>query len=84
MTGVSGLADMAVDTDEQALDAIKRFLSYLPSHTWNRRPCIRCRAGSGTRRAGRFSRSCRNRATKVYDVRKIVARGRRQRLSLSS
>jgi acetyl-CoA carboxylase carboxyltransferase component len=32
LTGISGLADMAVDTDEQALDAIKRFLSYLPSH----------------------------------------------------
>src|SRR6476620_6458392 len=30
LTGVSGLADMAVDTDEQALDAVKRFLSYLP------------------------------------------------------
>jgi acetyl-CoA carboxylase carboxyltransferase component len=32
LTGVSGLADLAVETDEQALDAIKRFLSYLPSH----------------------------------------------------
>ena len=27
LTGVSGLADLVVDTDEQALDAIKRFLS---------------------------------------------------------
>ena len=32
LTGISGLADLAVDTDEQALDAIKRFLAYLPSH----------------------------------------------------
>ena len=32
LTGISGLADLAVDTDEQALDAIKRFLSYLPSN----------------------------------------------------
>src|SRR3990167_1339474 len=32
LTGVSGLADLAVETDEQALDAIKRFLSYLPGH----------------------------------------------------
>src|SRR5687767_5223393 len=32
LTGVSGLADMAVETDEQAIDAIKRFLSYLPSN----------------------------------------------------
>lgn len=28
----SGFADMVVDTDEQALDAIKRYLSYLPTH----------------------------------------------------
>src|SRR5918993_2704079 len=32
LTGISGLADLAVDPDEQALDAIKRFLSYFPSH----------------------------------------------------
>ena len=32
LTGVSGLADMAVDTDEQALAAVKRFLSYMPAH----------------------------------------------------
>lgn len=29
---VTGLADQVVDSDEQALDAIRRFLSYLPSH----------------------------------------------------
>src|SRR5919205_299111 len=32
LTGISGLVDLAVDTDEQALDSIKSFLSYLPSH----------------------------------------------------
>jgi len=32
LTGVSGLVDLAVDTDEAALDAIRKFLSYLPSH----------------------------------------------------
>jgi acetyl-CoA carboxylase carboxyltransferase component len=31
-TRVSGLVDMAVDTDQEALDAVKRFLSYLPGH----------------------------------------------------
>lgn len=31
-TRVSGLVDMAVDTDEQAIDAVKQFLSYLPSN----------------------------------------------------
>src|SRR5690606_28187970 len=28
----TGLIDMVVDTDEQALAAIKRFLSYMPRH----------------------------------------------------
>ena len=27
---VTGFADMVVDTDEEAIDAIKRFLAYLP------------------------------------------------------
>lgn len=28
----TGLADMVVETDQEALDAVRRFLSYLPSH----------------------------------------------------
>lgn len=31
-TGVTGLVDRAVDTDEEAIAEIKRFLSYMPSH----------------------------------------------------
>ena len=31
-TQTSGLVDVAVDTDEQALDLVKRFLSYLPGN----------------------------------------------------
>jgi acetyl-CoA carboxylase carboxyltransferase component len=72
LTGVSGLADMAVDTDEQALDAIKRFLSYLPSHSMEPPPEYPVPLGS--------DEACRNlfdilpeSRNKVYDVRKIVA-----------
>src|ERR1044071_3583213 len=32
LTGISGLVDMPVNSDEQALNAIKKFLSFLPSH----------------------------------------------------
>ena len=32
-TGSTGLVDVAVDSDQQALDVIKQFLSYLPSHS---------------------------------------------------
>ena len=49
LTGVSGLADMAVDTDEQALDAIKRFLSYLPAHSMEPPPERPVPAGLGRR-----------------------------------
>jgi acetyl-CoA carboxylase carboxyltransferase component len=72
LTGVSGLADLAVDTDEQALDTIKKFLSYLPSNNMAPPPEYAVPPGS--------DEACRNildivpeSRNKVYDVRKIVA-----------
>jgi methylmalonyl-CoA decarboxylase subunit alpha len=71
LTGVSGLVDLAVDTDVQALDAIKRFLSYLPSHNMEPPPDHPVPAGS--------DEACRNLLKlvpesrhQVYDVRKII------------
>ena len=71
LTGVSGLADMAVETDEQAIDAIKRFLSYLPSHNMEAPPEAPVPEGS--------DEACRNMLdiipesrNKVYDVRKVI------------
>ena len=72
LTGVSGLADLAVDTDQQALDAIKKFLSYLPSHNLEPPPEHPVPSGSdeACRRIFDLLPESRN---KVYDVRKIVA-----------
>jgi acetyl-CoA carboxylase carboxyltransferase component len=72
LTGVSGLADLAVDTDEQALDAVKRFLSYFPSHCMEPPPEHPVPAGSdeACRKILDILPESRN---KVYDVRKIVA-----------
>jgi acetyl-CoA carboxylase carboxyltransferase component len=72
LTGVSGLADLAVDTDEQALDAIKRFLSYLPSNNLEPPPEQAVPPGSdeACRKIFDLLPESRN---KVYDVRKIVA-----------
>jgi len=72
LTGVSGLADMAVDTDEQALDAIRRFLSYLPSHNMQPPPEHPVPDGSGEacRKIFDILPESRN---KVYDVRKVIA-----------
>jgi acetyl-CoA carboxylase carboxyltransferase component len=71
LTGVSGLADMAVDTDEQAIDAIKKFLSYLPGHCMEAPPEVPVPEGSDA--------ACRDMLdivpesrNKVYDVRKVI------------
>jgi acetyl-CoA carboxylase carboxyltransferase component len=45
-TRVSGLVDMAVDTDEQALDATRQFLSYLPSNRMEPPPVAEVPPGS--------------------------------------
>jgi len=71
LTGVSGLADMAVDTDEQALDAIKRFLSYLPSHCMEAPPEAAVPEGSGEACAKMLEIIPESR-NKVYDVRKVI------------
>src|SRR5690242_19700910 len=72
LTGISGLADMAVDTDQQAMDAIKKFLSYLPSHNMQPPPEYPVPAGSDEACKNLFDILPESR-TKVYDVRKIVA-----------
>lgn len=71
LTGVSGLADLAVDTDEQALDAIRRFLSYLPSHNMEPPPEHPVPPGSDEpcRKMLEIIPESRN---KVYDVRKVI------------
>jgi acetyl-CoA carboxylase carboxyltransferase component len=72
LTGVSGLADMAVDTDQQALDAIKRFLSYFPNHNMESPPEYPVPPGSDEACRRIFDILPEERS-KVYDVRKIVA-----------
>lgn len=71
LTGVSGLVDMAVDTDEQALDAVKRFLSYLPSHQNEAPPVHPVPAGSDEPCRGMLDIVPESR-NQVYDVRKVI------------
>lgn len=68
---VTGLVDLAVDTDQEALDAVKRFLSYLPSHHNEPPPVHPVPAGSG-QDAARILEILPESRTQVYDVRKIV------------
>ena len=71
LTGISGLADLAVDTDEQALDAIKKFLSYLPGHHNEAPPEQPVPPGSDApcRAMLDIVPEARN---QVYDVRKVI------------
>ena len=72
LTGISGLVDLAVDTDEQVLDAVKKYLSYLPSHAMEAPPEHPVPAGSNDacRKMLEIVPEERN---KVYDVRKVIA-----------
>ncbi|HEY2020936.1 acyl-CoA carboxylase subunit beta [Paraburkholderia sp.] len=68
---MTGLVDRVVDSDEEALDAIRTFLDYLPSHCNEAPPMRAVPAGSGAamREIGALLPQQR---TQVYDVRKIL------------
>jgi acetyl-CoA carboxylase carboxyltransferase component len=71
-TETSGLADLAVDTDEQALDAVKAFLSYLPGHHGEAPPVAPVPEGADAAVSDILKLLPEDRA-RVYDMRKIVA-----------
>ena len=71
-TEVTGMVDLAVDTDEQALDAVRKFLSYLPSHHKEAPPVHPVPPDSG-KEAHRILEILPESRTKVYDVRKILS-----------
>lgn len=67
----SGLVDVVVDTDQEALDKIKQFLAYLPSHQNQMPPEAPVPEGSGNASHGILGLLPESR-TAVYDVRKII------------
>ena len=70
-TGITGMVDLAVDTDEEALDAVRRFLSYLPSHHREESPIAPVPPESG-REAQRILDLVPEARARVYDVRKLL------------
>jgi methylmalonyl-CoA decarboxylase subunit alpha len=68
---VTGLADQVVDREEEVFDAIKRFLSYLPSHHNEAPPGAPVPAGSGADMDQVFSILPESR-TQVYDMKRVV------------
>lgn len=70
-TEVTGRVDLAVDSDEQALDAVRRFLSYLPSHAGEPAPRAAGPHEAGGAQDDILAVLPESRA-KVYDVRRIL------------
>ena len=69
----SGIVDQVVDTDEQAIDAIKRFLSYLPSNTAEPPPEYPVPGGSGAEMDSILD-LIPPATNQVYDVKKVIGR----------
>ena len=68
---ITGLVDQVVDKEEEVFDAIKTFLSYLPSHHNEAPPEATVPAGSGAEIDKVFSILPESR-TQVYDMRRVV------------
>ncbi len=68
---VTGLIDLAADTDAEALAAVQRFLSYLPSHAGQAPPRVAVAAGSGEN-AGAIREAMPESRHQTYDVRRTL------------
>lgn len=67
----TGMADLALDTDTQAIAAIRRFLGYVPSHSQERPPTAPVPGGSDAG-AGRLLEIVPDDRRKVYDMHRVI------------
>lgn len=72
-TATTGLVDVAVDTDAEALAVVRRFLGYLPGHNGEAPPLAEVPPGSDEAIADILDIVPESRA-RVYDVRDVVER----------
>lgn len=68
---ITGFADQVVDTDEEAMEAIRKFLSYLPSHNQEAPPRMAVPEGSEEASKKILDIVPEDRS-KVYDMRKVI------------
>lgn len=68
---VTGFADAVADSDEEAIDLIRRFLSYLPTNNAEPPPTAEVPAGSGSR-AEEILEVLPETPYRVYDTRKVI------------
>ncbi len=72
-TATTGFVDVAVDTDEEALETVKQFLSYLPSHNGEPPPVAPVPEGSDDAIHDIHEIVPQSRS-KTYDVREVIRR----------
>jgi len=72
-TATTGLVDMAVETDEEALELVKKFVGYLPSHNGEQPPTKNVPSGSesGSQEIADLLPESR---TEIYDVIELIRR----------
>jgi len=68
---ITGLVDQVVDKEDEAFDAIKKFLSYMPSHHKEAPPDAPIAAGSGADMDKVFD-ILPERRTQVYDMKRVI------------
>ena len=68
---MTGLVDQVVDSEEEVFEALRRFLSYLPSHHNEAPPDAPVPAGSGADMDKVFSILPESR-TQVYDMKRVI------------
>ncbi len=68
---ITGKVDQVVETDQEALDMLKRYLSYLPSHHGDVPPAAPVPAGSDDG-AARLLDLVPDDRSRVYDMRKVI------------
>ncbi len=67
----TGLVDQVVDTEEEMFAALKKFLSYLPSHHREAPPDVPVPAGSGDS-MGDVMALLPEKRTQVYDMKRVI------------
>lgn len=68
---VTGFADAVANTDEEAIDLVRRFLGYLPAHNGQAPPVASVPEGSGAR-AAELRTIVPAARSQVYDMRKVI------------
>lgn len=68
---ITGYADAVADTDEEAIELIRRFLSYLPSHNGELPPTAPVPSSSGQNQ-DRIKQIVPESRTQTYDVRQVI------------